>query len=64
MTSGHENANQLLLYTYMIYGYRKEWRACFEARDNSKADNFFTVRKIPESNLTNKRERKVVLVQL
>ena len=25
---------------------------------------FFTVRKIPESNLTNKRERKVVLVQL
>ena len=44
--------------------YRKEWRACFEARDNSKADKFFTVRKIPVSNLTNKRERKVFLVQL
>ena len=37
MTSGHENgienANQLLLYTYMISTYRKGylWRACFEA---------------------------------
>ena len=40
MTSGHENgienANELLLYTYMIYVYRKGHllKACFEARDN------------------------------